>query len=104
MVALGLKVVSHFHILRSVFGKSTKLKLLSLKSLCTKLIIVKNALNESLLRCGFCFSSLSQSTGTLEFSFVFALIPTLNPQEDVPRQLYYICLYVVHITGAYVLK
>lgn len=25
-------------------------------------------------------------------------------QEDIPRQLYYICLYVVHITGAYVLK
>ncbi|KAL7398012.1 hypothetical protein ABVT39_003067 [Epinephelus coioides] len=25
-------------------------------------------------------------------------------KEDIPRQLYYICLYVVHITGAYVLK
>uniref|UniRef100_A0A3Q2PR21 Zgc:113278 n=1 Tax=Fundulus heteroclitus TaxID=8078 RepID=A0A3Q2PR21_FUNHE len=24
--------------------------------------------------------------------------------EDIPRQLYYICLYVVHITGAYVLN
>uniref|UniRef100_A0A3Q4B229 TLC domain-containing protein n=1 Tax=Mola mola TaxID=94237 RepID=A0A3Q4B229_MOLML len=25
-------------------------------------------------------------------------------KEDIPRQLYYICLYVVHITGAYVLN
>lgn len=56
----------------------------------------------------YCFSNLSQSIGTLEFYFVFALIPLrfpfISPQEDVPRQLYYICLYVVHITGAYVLK
>uniref|UniRef100_A0A3P9L858 Translocating chain-associated membrane protein n=1 Tax=Oryzias latipes TaxID=8090 RepID=A0A3P9L858_ORYLA len=25
-------------------------------------------------------------------------------KEDIPRQLYYICLYIVHITGAYVLN
>ncbi|XP_077404699.1 translocating chain-associated membrane protein 1-like 1 isoform X1 [Vanacampus margaritifer] len=25
-------------------------------------------------------------------------------KEDIPRQLYYICLYVVHITGAYILN
>ncbi|XP_060913341.1 translocating chain-associated membrane protein 1-like 1-like isoform X1 [Labrus mixtus] len=27
-----------------------------------------------------------------------------SKKEDIPRQLYYICLYVVHITGAYVLN
>lgn len=32
------------------------------------------------------------------------LLFALFVQEDIPRQLYYICLYVVHITGAYVLK
>lgn len=25
-------------------------------------------------------------------------------QEEVPRQLQYICLYLVHIAGAYLLK
>lgn len=54
------------------------------------------------------FSNVSQSIGALECSFVFKPLLIfslfLSPQEDVPRQLYYICLYVVHITGAYVLK
>lgn len=53
-----------------------------------------------------------RSTLLLDVSFDVAAETNTNfsppfvlfPQEDIPRQLYYICLYVVHITGAYVLK
>ena len=35
------------------------------------------------------------STGTVCVSFL---------QEEIPRQLQYICLYLIHIAGAYLLK
>uniref|UniRef100_A0A673INF6 Translocating chain-associated membrane protein 1-like 1 n=1 Tax=Sinocyclocheilus rhinocerous TaxID=307959 RepID=A0A673INF6_9TELE len=43
-----------------------------------------------------------------QIAYWFHALPELYFQkvrkEDVPRQLYYICLYIFHITGAYVLK
>ncbi|XP_072552844.1 translocating chain-associated membrane protein 1-like 1 isoform X2 [Salminus brasiliensis] len=43
-----------------------------------------------------------------QIAYWFHALPELYFQkvrkEDIPRQLYYICLYVFHITGAYVLK
>lgn len=59
--------------------------------------------------CGsVCLQRCHKIYNIIRYYVVFELIPTLflsvSLQEDIPRQLYYICLYVVHITGAYVLK
>lgn len=59
--------------------------------------------------CGaVCLRRCRKIYNIIRYYIVFELIPTLflfvSLQEDIPRQLYYICLYVVHITGAYVLK
>lgn len=59
--------------------------------------------------CGaVCLRQCHKIYNIIRYCIVFELITTLflfvSLQEDIPRQLYYICLYVVHITGAYVLK